>query len=149
MFDDLIDQIEKFLADGGEPTDVDALLVDLDHVPEEDRPAWYNGLSECDRVALQRAFDGFVAAAQAAAEAWDEFVRAIVEICTAVVQSMIKAIAPFLRDLERLWERERRMALAAWLRRGHVPGWLAAWIAGWWPLRWMPSTGLAPPLLTR
>lgn len=159
MNNDLISEVEEFLAEGGEQADLDALLekyreVALDPAASK---AWYEGLTAQEQMALREhlhseamhAVEEFRASMlpciEAMAEALTDIVTAMLDVVRAAARIMWEQLEPLREWVRRFTERCRRETLAHKLRRWGVPERVAVWLANWWPARWLPAMVLPPP----
>lgn len=111
MSDELFDEIEQFLADGGEPA------------------------ASTARERLDALFAAFAPMAEALAamvEAFAEVANVIVATISRFVNRVIKWIGPVAIGLRRDQMRRRLEAV-------RLPRPLARWLANRWPERWLPE----------
>lgn len=129
MSDTLFDEIEQFLADGGEPAEP---------TPEE---------------RMQAAIAAFNEAAKAMVEAMRPMIDAVVKVaeairewCAAFVSAFSNALTDWYENVYLpLMDSLRRDQLSAQLESYWVSRPVARWIAARWPKRWLPELVLPPP----
>lgn len=147
---DVVDEVEEFLAAGGDEPDLAVLLDEFRQALDEDdyvqAAAWLDTLTERERLALQENLrgqsGGFVYAAVAMVAAWQKFIQAVDETVQQVVEVMVEAAQPVMAQVRQLTdryaERCRRQALTYRLRRWPLPERVAVLVARVWPKRWLP-----------
>lgn len=157
--DELLGAVDEWLADGGEPPDLEALLLEMGQCPEDRLLDWWQSLTEAERAALWAYYETQRDAIRQAGQnvqhlvadaigplvdAVMALVRTIVDAFGALVEKVEMALRPHLRWVIRYTEEIQRMVLAYRLRR-RLPWAWACWLAAWWPRRWLPALALGPP----
>lgn len=123
--DALFDEIEQFLADGGEPAEP---------TPEERMRAAFDAVNRAAKAmveAMQPVFDAFAKMAEAIHRWWSAFISNLTDWYENVYLPLVDCM--------------RRDQLSAQLESYWVPRPVARWIAARWPKRWLPSLVLPPP----
>lgn len=127
--DALFDEIEQFLANGGEPAEP---------TPEERMQAAIDAVNKAARAmveAIQPVIAAFAKMAEAIHRWWSAFVNAF---NSTLIDWYENVYLPLTINM-------RRDQLSAQLESYWVPRPIARWIAARWSKRWLPELVLPPP----